>query len=241
MQNFFSQLFSGQVSFDNLGWLIYLLSFLGGVITSISPCSIGLLPVIVSFVIGKKEENGVQHWRSVLQIFSFLIGLSLTLTAIGVFCAITGKVFGAQAGPYWTLIMASLIMIFGLYMLEIIEIPIPILVKTLPKNNNNDVVLYPMLIGCIFAFAATPCSTPILAAILAYASVKANILNAAILLFLFSLGQGSILVIAALFTSLFKQVLKVNQFSGVLLKISGVILVLTSIYIFAKVFEILPF
>ena len=238
MENFFSQLSGGEINFATAGWIIYLLSFLGGVITSVSPCSIGLLPVIVSFVIGKREETEVNHLRSVIQIFFFMLGLALTLTAVGVFCALTGKIFGSQAGPYWGLIMAGLIMIFGLHMLEIIEIPIPVIVKTLPQNKNNNLILYPMLIGGMFAFATTPCSTPILAGILAYASIKANILNAAILLFLFSIGQGMILVIAGLFTSLFKQLLKLNKISGILLKISGVILVLTSLFIYAKIFEL---
>ena len=238
MENFFAQLSGGQINFDSAGWLMYLLSFLGGVITSVSPCSIGLLPVIISFVIGKKEETQVHHLRSVLQIFFFMLGLSLTLTAVGVFCALTGKIFGSQAGPYWSLIMAGLILIFGLHMLDIIEIPMPVIVKTLPKNKSNNIILYPMLIGAMFAFATTPCSTPILAGILAYASIKANIPNAAILLFLFSLGQGMILVIAGLFTSLFKQLLKLNKVSGILLKISGVILVLTALFIYAKIFEL---
>lgn len=238
MENFFAQLSGGQINFSDAGWLMYLLSFLGGVITSVSPCSIGLLPVIISFVIGKKEETQVHHLRSVLQIFFFMLGLSLTLTAVGVFCALTGKIFGSQAGPYWSLIMAGLILIFGLHMLDIIEIPMPVIVKTLPKNKSNNIILYPMLIGAMFAFATTPCSTPILAGILAYASIKANIPNAAILLFLFSLGQGMILVIAGLFTSLFKQLLKLNKVSGILLKISGVILVLTALFIYAKIFEL---
>ncbi len=241
MTNFLSQLFSGQISFDGLGWIVYILAFLGGIVTSISPCSIGLLPVVVSFIIGKKEEQEVHHIRTVLQIFFFMLGLALMLTVVGVFCALTGKIFGAQSGPYWGLIMASLILIFGLHMLEIIEIPMPVIVKALPQNKNNNIVIYPMLIGMLFAFATTPCSTPILAAILAYASVKANIINAAVLLFLFSIGQGIILVIAALFTSLFKQLLKLNKVSGILLKISGVILVLTSIYIYAKIFELVNF
>ena len=241
MSNFLSQLFSGQINFDGLGWIVYLLAFLGGVITSISPCSIGLLPVIISFIIGKKEEQEVHHIRTVLQIFFFMLGLSLMLTAVGVFCALTGKIFGSHSGPYWGLIMASLILIFGLYMLEIIEIPMPIIVKTLPQNKNNNIVVYPMLIGMLFAFATTPCSTPILAAILAYASVKANVMNAAILLFLFSIGQGLILVIAGLFTSLFKQILKLNRVSGALLKASGVILILTSLYIYARIFELIHF
>ncbi|MDD3594085.1 MAG: cytochrome c biogenesis protein CcdA [Candidatus Gastranaerophilales bacterium] len=236
MNNFISQLFSQHVSFDGLGWVIYLLAFFGGIITSISPCSIGLLPVVVGFIIGRDNEK--KDFRSVIQIFFFILGLALMLTLVGVFCALTGKIFGSQSGPYWGLIMASLIMIFGLNLLEIIEIPMPVFVKSLPQNRNNNLVLYPLLIGFLFAFATTPCSTPILAGILAYASVKGNIISAALMLFLFSIGQGSILVIAALFTSLFKKILQLNAVSGYLIKASGVILVLASIYIYLKIFEV---
>ena len=239
MDNIFSQLFSGQINFDGLGWLIYVLAFLGGVITSLSPCSIGLLPVIIGFVIGKKEEADAHPLRAVFQIFFFMLGLALMLTAVGMFCALTGQIFGSHSGPYWGLIMASLIMIFGLHMLEIIEIPLPVIIKTLPQNKNNNIVVYPMLIGMLFAFATTPCSTPILAGILAYASVKANLLNAAVLLFLFSIGQGSIMLIAALFSSLFKKLLQMHKFSEMLLKLSGVILVIASLYIYAKIFELI--
>ena len=239
MQELLSQISSGEINFDSLGWLVYLLAFLGGIVSSLSPCSLGLLPVIISFVIGKREEHSVNHIKNVIQIFFFVLGLATTLTLAGIICAITGKVFGAHAGSYWILIMASLIMIFGLQMLEIIELPIPVMVKTLPQNKNNNLILYPIIIGVMFAFASTPCSTPILAGILAYASVKANILNAAILLFLFSIGQSLILVIAGLFTSIFKQLLKINKFSTILLKISGIILVLTALFIYAKIFEIL--
>ena len=229
----FANLFATEVNFSDLGWVIYLLAFLGGVITSVSPCSLGLLPVIVSFVIGTEKQTA----KSVVQIIFFILGLSLTLTILGVFCALTGKIFGSHSGSYFTLIMASLIMIFGLHLLGIIEIPMPVIVKQLPKNKNNDLFLYPMLIGGLFAFANTPCSTPILAGILAYTSVKANILSGAVLLFLFSLGQGSILVIAGLFTSLFKKMLRLNQYSEILLKISGAILVLVAIIIFYKIFS----
>ena len=69
MTNLLPQLFSGQINFEGLGWLIYLLAFLGGVVTSLSPCSIGLLPVIVGFVIGKKEKSDEHPFRAVFQIF----------------------------------------------------------------------------------------------------------------------------------------------------------------------------
>ncbi len=230
-----SQIFSQQVSLSNLSWMIFAFAFLGGVVTSVSPCSIGLLPIVVGYVGGYSDNK---DRRTVLQIFFFIVGLSLVLTLLGVASALTGKVFGSHSGPVWTLIMASFILVMGLNLMEIINIPMPVFIKQMPKNTQSSMILYPMLIGAAFAFATTPCSTPILAGIMAYASLKANILTGALLLFLFSLGQGLILVIAGLFTSVFKKVLKVNTVSGHFVKFSGVILILASLAIYAKVFEL---
>lgn len=230
-----TQVFAQQLSINQISWMIFVLAFLGGVVTSVSPCSIGLLPVVVGYVGGYSENKDK---KTILQIIFFILGLSLVLTTLGVISAFTGRVFGSQSGSLWALIMASFILIMGLNLLEIIHIPMPVFIKKMPKNTNNNLILYPLLIGGAFAFATTPCSTPILAGIMAYASLKANIVAGALLLFLFSLGQGLILVIAGLFTSVFKKILKINAISGYFVKFSGIILIIASMFIYLKVFNI---
>ena len=89
-----------------------------------------------------------------------------------------------------------------------------------------------MLLGATFALAGTPCSTPILAGIMSVASISTNI----VIVFLFSLGQGVILIVAGLCTSLIKQFGKVAEFSEILLKVSGGFLVLASIIFYYKIF-----
>jgi len=98
-------------------------------------------------------------------------------------------------------------------------------------------VLYPILIGAVFALAGTPCSTPILAGIMAFASMSTNILSAVLMLFMFSLGQGLILVVAGVFTSSLKGLKSFAYVSEILLKLSGVLLILSSIYIYYKIFS----
>ena len=236
--NLITHLFTQQVAVSNFTWMVFVLAFLGGIITSVSPCSLGLLPVVVGYVGGSSASREKGDYRIVIQLIFFILGLSLMLTTVGIFCAITGQVFGSQSGPIWSLIMASLILVFGLHLLEILHIPMPVIVKKMPQNKSNNLILYPLLIGAAFAFATTPCSTPILAGILAYTSMKANIMMGAALLFLFSLGQGLILVIAGLFTSVFKKVMKLNAISGYFVKFSGVILIIASFIIYSKVFEL---
>lgn len=228
-------IFTEQLTVNHISWMIFAFAFLGGVIASVSPCSLGMLPVIVGYVGGYSKEKDK---RSIIQIFFFIVGLSLVLTGLGVVSALTGKVFGSHSGPTWSLIMASFILIMGLNLLEVIHIPMPVMIKEMPQNRKNALVLYPILVGGAFALASTPCSTPILAGIMAYASMKANLMLGAALLFIFSLGQGVILVIAGLFTSLFKKMLKFNSVSGYFMKGSGVMLILAAALIYSKVFEL---
>lgn len=217
--------------------LLMTLVFFGGVISSFSPCSLGLLPVIVGYVGGQKETSS--NKKIIIQLLFFVLGLSMVLTVLGVISAVAGVAFGFHASPVWALIISSFILVMGLSLLEIIELPVPVLIKQMPKNQNSGLILYPLLLGAAFALATTPCSTPILAGILAYASFKANILLGALLLFLFSFGQGIILICAGLFTSMFKKLVAFRSISGLFVKFSGVVLILTSIYIYLSIFKVI--
>ena len=71
---------------------------------------------------------------------------------------------------------------------------------------------------------------------MAFASLGANVLNAVIMLFLFALGQGLILVLAGVLTSKLKTMKKFYTISDLLLKFSGFLLVVASMYIYYKIF-----
>ena len=64
-----------------------------------------------------------------------------------------------------------------------------------------------------------------------------NVLVAMLMLFLFALGQGIILVIAGVFTSTLKNMSAFAKISNVLVKVCGVLLVLSGLYIFYKIFS----
>lgn len=215
--------------------LIFLLvSFLGGVLSSISPCSIGILPLIVGYVGGYGDSN---KFRTFLQLSSFVLGLAVVLTVIGVVCAVTGSVFVSIGGSYWVLFIASLIFVMGLNLLGVIDITLAPLVKRIPAGNSMSIFLYPFLVGLLFAFAVSPCSTPILAGIMSFAALTKNIALAGLMLLCFSLGQGVIVVLAGVFTSFVKGVKNFAGISEILMKISGALLIAASILIYIKVFS----
>lgn len=234
MNNYITTLTQGMASSGHFSLIMLAISFLGGLLASISPCSLAMLPIIVGYVGGYSHEN---VFKTFLQMLFFVFGSSLVFATIGIICAVTGKVFVSFAPVYFILILGSLLMVMGLNILGVLDFTLPVIIKEIPQSTGKNMVLYPILIGAVFALAGTPCSTPILAGIMAFASMSTNILSAVLLLFMFSLGQGLILVIAGVFTSSLKGLRSFAHVSEILLKFSGVLLVLSACYIYYKVFS----
>lgn len=222
-----TQLFTSQSSI----YILFGASFLGGLISSISPCSLSMLPLIIGYIGGYSDEKPL---KTLVQMIFFVIGTGIVFSVIGAICALTGKIF--IGNPYFALIVASIILIMGLKILDVIEFEIPMVIKEIPKNNINNEFLYPLILGAIFALIGTPCSTPILASIMAFASISAKISSAIIMLFLFSIGQGLILILAGFLTSKIKTSKNFYNISEKIMKFSGVLLILVSLYIFYKIF-----
>lgn len=213
--------------------LMFAASFAGGVLASISPCSLAMLPLIIGYVGGYSKETPL---RTFAQLCFFILGTAIVFSIIGIICAVTGSVFASTLGGYFTLIMASLLLVMGLKLTGIMYFEMPVMIKSMPTNKTNSLFLYPILLGIAFALAGTPCSTPILAGIMAFAAMGKNLAAAVLMLFLFALGQGLILIIAGLFTSGVKNLKKFAEFSDVLLKVSGGLLILVALYLYYKTF-----
>lgn len=222
-----TQLFSTQSSI----YILFGAAFLGGLISSISPCSLSMLPLIIGYIGGYSDEKPL---KTLLQMIVFVIGSGIVFSIIGAICALTGKMF--IGNPYFALIVASIVMIMGLKILGFLEFDLPPIIKEIPKNEFNNDFLYPLILGAVFALIGTPCSTPILASIMAFASISAKISFAVIMLFLFSIGQGLILILAGFITSKIKTSEKFYQLSEKIMKFSGILLILVSLYIFYKIF-----
>ena len=225
------QVFSESTS--SAWYLLLIASFIGGIVASISPCSLAMIPLIICYIGGYSKEN---PFKTLIQLFSFILGTAIVFTLIGIACALTGNVFATSFGGYFTVIIASLLFIMGLKLLDILEFETPTIIKAMPQNTTNSIFLYPILLGITFALAGTPCSTPILAGIMAFAAIGKNLVLSILMLFLFALGQGVILILAGVFTSSIKNLHSISSFTEILLKICGGLLVLASLYLYLKTF-----
>lgn len=228
------QIFSTEITGIHIWILMFLASFAGGIIASISPCSLAMLPLIIGYVGGCSKETPI---RTFIQLCCFIFGTAIVFSIIGIICAITGSVFASALGGYFTLIIASLLVVMGLKIVGALDFEMPVIIKSMPVNNTNSLFLYPILLGIAFALAGTPCSTPILAGIMAFAAMGKSLIAAVVMLFLFALGQGLILIVAGLFTSGLKSIKQHSNVTNIITKISGILLVLVGIYLYYKTFS----
>ncbi len=214
--------------------LLFLIAFFAGVLASLSPCSLGMLPLIIGYVGGYSKQGNKKLF---IQMLSFSLGLSVVLSIIGVICALSGRAFTGFASPIVILIFASVIIILGLNLVGFLDFQFPAIIKKMPQNKTGGLFLLPFLVGTFFALAASPCSSPILASIMAIATISSNILFSIALLFCFALGQCIIVIAFALFTSTLKHMNSLAKYSGVLMKISGILLIITGLFIFYSIFR----
>ena len=85
--------------------LLFALSFLGGLVASISPCSLAMLPIIIGYIGGYSDAKPL---KTFIQMLFFVFGTAIVFSVIGIICAITGKVFISFAGGYFGIFLALL-------------------------------------------------------------------------------------------------------------------------------------
>ena len=169
-------------------WLAPLLAFIAGVLTSFTPCALSSVPLIVGFVGGSREKSTKTAFRLSL---TFALGSAITFTLLGVIATLAGNLIGTQA-TWWYIVLGILMMLMALQTLGIYEIiPSSYLVS---KNKKRGYVgaLFAGILGGVFS---SPCSTPVLIALLAVVAGKGSIAWGILLLLLYSIGHGILAVI----------------------------------------------
>lgn len=66
---------------------------MGGMLTASNPCVLAMIPLMVSFVAGRKDEKGNIRKASFFSL-AFIVGLAVTFTVLGVFAALAGRLYG---------------------------------------------------------------------------------------------------------------------------------------------------
>ena len=165
--------------------LAYVLVFLGGVLTSIGPCNVAMIPLLIGFVAGKRDISRAEGCAISL---AFTIGLAITFSALGVLAAVVGGLFGA--GHIWYYAVAVICIAIGLHLLGVLQLPIPDLFARQRESIQRKGLLGALLLGLVSGLVSSQCATPVLAAILTLVMAKGAVVYGATLLFVYALGRG---------------------------------------------------
>lgn len=193
--------------------LLIVFGWVGGLLSSLSPCVLSLLPVNLAYIGTLKINN---RKEALIKSLSFVAGVVTVLTALGVVSNLAFAVFT----EYKTLIYIAVgvfIILMALSLVEIIQIPLPQVVSKIPEAN-------PFIIGLLFALVSSPCSSPILFGILSIAGSLASTSKSIIIMFAYSLGYTSVIFIASLFAGFTKQLNWFKEHNQLVTRISAGIL-----------------
>jgi cytochrome c-type biogenesis protein len=205
----------------------YFLVFAGGVVTSIGPCNITMIPLIIGFIGGSRN---LSRQRSFSIALVFTIGLSVTFVLLGMVAALVGGLLGGST-RIWYYMVAAVCMVIGLQMTGILNINLPSWFGGLREKIRTKGLLGALLLGLVSGLVASQCATPVLAAILTYVMAqKTGILYGAALLFLYALGRGVPIILAGTFAGVLKSFNSISRWSETIEKISGVLIILVGFY-----------
>lgn len=173
---------------ENNVWLAPFLAFAAGALTSLTPCSLSSVPLVIGYVGGAAGSDTRKAFRLSLV---FVLGSALTFTALGTAASTVGMFF-MGAASWWYLILGSLMVLMALQIWGIFEI-IPS--SYLMSKNRKKGYLGAFIAGILGGIFSSPCSTPVLVALLAIVAGKGSIVWGTSLLILYSIGHG-LLVLA---------------------------------------------
>ncbi|MCT7958080.1 cytochrome c biogenesis protein CcdA [Laspinema palackyanum] len=230
------QLADGLVSsqLTHLSWVSVLIIFLAGLLTSLTPCMLSMLPITIGYIGGYEAQSRIQ---AAAQSTWFALGLATTLAALGIVAAYVGQVYG-QVGIGLPILVSVIAILMGLNLLEALPLRLPSLdgMELIPKDVPDGVRSY--LLGLTFGLVASPCSTPVLATLLAWIATTQDVMLGGALLLAYTAGYVAPLILAGTFTATIKKLLEVRRWSGWITPVSGALLV--GFGVFSLLFRLLP-
>jgi len=208
--------------------------FLAGLLTSLTPCMLSMLPITIGYIGGYEAKTRLQ---AATQSTWFALGLATTLAVLGILAAVVGRVYG-QVGVGLPIVVSAIAILMGLNLLDALPLQLPAwgslewISKELPEGVRS------YLIGLTFGVVASPCSTPVLATLLAWISTTQDPVLGSVLLLAYTAGYVAPLILAGTFTASIKKLLELRRWSSWITPASGALLV--GFGVFSLLFRLFP-
>lgn len=219
-----------------------LIAFAGGFISFLSPCVLPLIPGYVVYISGGTLNKTIEKKKSILlKTIFFSLGFSIVFISFGITASLIGKFFINYSNQL-RIIAGIIIIFFSLQLIGLINLKILNYELKLFTKNYSNILVFPIIVGASFGFGWTPCIGPILGSILALASLENNLIDGISLLSFYSLGLAIPFIISGYAIQRFIFLSKkIKNYSTYILKIGGIILLVTGLLIITNQLQFLGF
>lgn len=208
---------------QNISLVTFIAVYIAGLLTSISPCILAIIPVMIGYIGGYGHSSRFKGFF--LSLF-FVLGMSFTFAILGILAVAFRNIFGA-VGMVWYFVIGGISILMGLNLFKVWQMRLPG-IRIVPPRLGG--FLGAFIVGLCFGIVASPCATPVLVAILALVTSSANIWLGGLLLFCYGLGHGMPLILAGTFTGFIKSLKAFQKNAQYINYFSGTVLILVGLY-----------
>lgn len=210
----------------------FLITFVEGLASFISPCVLPIIPVYISYFSTESKNSK----KAIINSLGFVTGFTIVFIILGVFAGTLGSIIHKYSN-YINIILGLFLIIIGLNYMGVIFIKILNKSKEIKKNKKDLTLISSCLFGIIFSLSRTPCVGAFLSSALIMASTTGSMLKGAILLLLYSLGLAIPFIATTIFIEKVKKTFDfikkhyniINKVAGSILMLSGLIYIIKSI------------
>ena len=203
----------------------YIISFLEGIITFISPCLLPMLPIYLSYFAGGKERT---LRRTVVCALGFVLGFTVIFTAMGALAGTVGS-FLRQYQTAVNLVSGLIVILFGLNFLGALRWNL--FRGSQRQVDTSDLTFWSSaLFGMVFSIGWTPCVGAFLGSALMLASQQGSILIGTLMLLCYSAGLGIPFLLSAVLIDRLKSAFDlIKRHYGLINKLCGGLLILVGL------------
>ena len=204
--------------------MTYLITFLEGLVTFLSPCLLPMLPIYLSYFAGGDAEEAPA--ATLKHALGFVLGFTITFLILGAFAGTIGLALQRHT-LLVNLICGGVVVVFGLNYLGLLRLNLfrgGVNFRPDPKHMG----FFPaVLFGMVFSIGWTPCVGAFLGSALMLASQQGSVLQGVLLLLAYSLGLGVPFLLSAVLIGQLKSAFGwIKAHYDIINRVSGVLLVL---------------
>ncbi|BBF43627.1 cytochrome c-type biogenesis protein CcdA [Lachnospiraceae bacterium KM106-2] len=219
----------------------YLITFLEGFTTFISPCLLPMLPIYISYFSNGNNDTK----KTVKNAIAFVAGFTVVFIVLGAFAASLGKYLAAHQRMV-QIITGMIVILFGLNFMGVFELSILNKTKKLTFQREATSIWSTFLFGIVFSIGWTPCVGTFLGSALMLASQSRSMYEGILLLAVYALGLGIPFIICAFLINQLKSSFDfikrnykwINRIAGCFLVIVGVMMMAGMMQYFLNSFQV---